>query len=263
MAAVVIDTVGNGPRRVYLLHGILGSGRNWRSFARRLVRQRPDLTVHLVDQRAHGQAPPSDAPHTLSACAADVAQLESQHGAADGVIGHSFGGKVALAWAEAGGGGSVWVLDSPPGVPDGEPTDATHDALGVLHALDSCPLPAPSRQAIREHLLGAGLSEAITMWLLTSTRRADDGWRWVYDLPAVHDMLDDYFRRDLWPVATGSHRVHLVRAEQSDRWSSRELERAEAADASGQIAWHVLPDAGHWLHVDNPDGLLALLEAHL
>lgn len=263
MSAALVETLGEGPKVVWFLHGILGSGRNWRSFARRLVQVRPDLTVHLVDQRNHGTAPPSAPPHTLEACADDLRALEAEHGVADVVVGHSFGGKVALAWAEGPGHGSVWVLDSPPGLPEGEPDDTTHDALGVLAAIRRCPMPAATRNDIRGFLRDQGLSESLVMWLLTSTERTDDGWRWVYDLPAVDAMLADYFRRDLWPVVLGGHPVHLVKAERSDRWTAHDLELAEEASADGRIAYDVLPDAGHWLHVDNPDGLLALMRDRL
>jgi pimeloyl-ACP methyl ester carboxylesterase len=263
MAASLVDTAGSGPKTVYVLHGILGSGRNWRSFARRLVAERDDLTVHLVDQRAHGSAPPSSGPHTLAACADDLAALEARHGSADVVVGHSFGGKVALAWAEGPGRGAVWVLDSPPGLPDGQPTAESHDALGVLAALRSCPTPVATRSELRQHLRDAGLPEGIVMWLLTSSRRDADGWRWVFDLPAVDELLADYFRRDLWPVALSGHPVTLVKAERSDRWTAHDLEQAEAADASGRIGWAVIEDAGHWLHVDNPDALLQLFVERL
>jgi len=261
--ARLVQSIGDGTDHVYVLHGILGSGRNWRSFARRLVADRPSLRVHLLDQRNHGSAPPSPAPHTLAACAADLQAVIDATGTPRAVVGHSFGGKVALAWARDGGTAPVWVLDAPPGRPPGEPTAASHDALGVLAALRAVPTPAPSRGAIREALTKRGLPRPIVAWLLTSTEEAHDGWRWVYDLDAVDQMLADYFRTDLWPVARGPAVVHLVRAANSDRWSDDDLDQAAAADASGQLSWHEVPDAGHWLHVDNPDALRTLLAEHI
>ena len=32
---------------------------------------------------------------------------------------------------------------------------------------------------------------------------------------------------------------------------------------TARVRFHVLPDAGHWLHVDNPDGLRALVAPEL
>ena len=259
MPAHLVESIGSGPGHVTFVHGILGSGRNWRSFARKLAADRPDLTLHLVDQRAHGKAPPSPPPHTLAACAADLEELIRPLGPVRAVVGHSFGGKVSLCWARDHGGAPVWVLDAPPGLPEGEPTVENHDVMGVLAGIAALPMPAASRQSVRAVLQARGLSEPLVAWLLTSLRREGDGWRWVYDLPAVHALLDDYFRTDLWPFARGPHPVHLVMAERSDRWSDDDLDQAEAADASGELGWHVVADAGHWLHVDNPDALRALL----
>ena len=84
-----------------LLHGIYGACRNWGSVARRLVRARPDWSVVLVDLRSHGRSPRLS-PHTLDACADDLLRLEARLVLpADAVLGHSFGGKVALVYARA------------------------------------------------------------------------------------------------------------------------------------------------------------------
>src|SRR4051812_33412858 len=104
---------GEAPSRLLLfLHGILGSGPNWRTFAKQIVAARPDWGAVLVDLRLHGESQDGFAPpHTLAAAAADleelIATLEQTDEAAPlvvrprvrGVLGHSFGGKVALELA--------------------------------------------------------------------------------------------------------------------------------------------------------------------
>lgn len=259
-AAVREEVAGSqADRTVYLLHGILGSGRNWRSFARRWVQRRPELRVLLVDQRHHGDAPPSTAPDTLDACAADLQALEAHHGAADVVVGHSFGGKVALAWS-AQRGAPVWVLDSPPGAPSTVPSPADNDVLHIVDTLTTAPVPAPDRATLRAHLANAGIPGPIVAWLLTSAHRTADGWRFVWNLDGVQRLMRSYFTTDLWEVAMANH-AQLVHAGRSDRWHVDELATGRAAAARGAIGWHELPTAGHWLHVDDPDGLIALLDA--
>ena len=57
----------------------------------------------------------------------------------------------------------------------------------------------------------------------------------------------------------------MVRAARSERWDDgvvRALESASAAPGA-RVRFHVLRDAGHWLHVDNPDGLRALIAPEL
>ena len=107
---------------VFICHGILGSGQNWRGFARKLQQIR-SLNIVLVDLRCHGRSPPQLPPHTVDACSRDLLKLSGVVGAPDIVIGHSFGGKVALASLRYLKPQQVWVLDSPPGPLSDKPED--------------------------------------------------------------------------------------------------------------------------------------------
>ena len=72
----IVEARGAGAsRRMFLLHGIYGAGRNWGSVARRLVRARPGWAVSLVDLRSQGRSPRLS-PHTMHACASDLLRLE-------------------------------------------------------------------------------------------------------------------------------------------------------------------------------------------
>ncbi len=144
--ATTIQAPGGAPDRVvYILHGILGSGRNWRSFARRLVRRRPDCRLILADLRGHGDSPSGAPPHTLQACVDDLENLAGICGAPEVVIGHSFGGKVALAWAQRDRVGirQAWALDAAPG-PLRSRADA-HEVSRVIAALRQVPIPLARR----------------------------------------------------------------------------------------------------------------------
>lgn len=59
--------------------------------------------------------------------------------------------------------------------------------------------------------------------------------------------------------------ISIVQAENSDRWDPHVIQRLEALakkerdGSEGIISHHVLPKAGHWVHVDNPKGLLEIV----
>ena len=116
-----------------MLHGIYGSGRNWGSIARRLVDARPEWGVLLVDLRLHGASREGfQGPHTLAAAAADVDALVAEldfHAVA--VLGHSFGGKVALVYTRHHGKElkQSWVIDSTLRVRDPDGSVAGYAAL--------------------------------------------------------------------------------------------------------------------------------------
>ncbi len=246
--------MGSGPRTAWFLHGILGSGRNWRSFAARWLTDGSDWTAVLPDLRHHGASHDETGPDTLAAVAGD---LHRELPRPDAVFGHSFGGKVALVWARDHGHGHerVVALDSPPGG-DRPGTDPASDPVRVLEVLRST--PAHDRAAARAHLAAAGFAPSIVDWLLTSLVRDGNVWRWTYNLDGIEALLNDYFATDLRPLidVPRDTPLHFVRAGLSDRWDP---ETVRALEASRHVRYDVVPNAGHWLHVERPDAVRELL----
>ena len=249
-----------------VLHGILGSGANFRGFARRLAVSAPAWGFVLVDLRMHGQSLGAPPPHTLASAADDLRRL-GEHLALPiaGVMGHSLGGKVALAYTAASPREleQTWVLDASPGVRRASAgmTEA------VVRMLREIPEPLPSRERFLELVTARGYPRAIADWLAMNVRRDDDGFRFRLDLDAIEALLEDYFALDLWPVlerAEGARDFHVVVAERSDAFNAEDRARlAELAARSPRVHAHLVPGAGHWVHVDAPDALFALVRAGL
>lgn len=254
-------------RAAFVLHGMLGSANNWRGFARALTAQAPRWKLILVDLRNHGESHPAPPPHTLSACAADLSRLAEHLGVwPEAVIGHSYGGKVALAYAEedARPPAQLWVLDSPPCAWPADHSDNS-EVGRVIAALRQIPLPLARRDALPPLLAAMGFSDAIGQWMTTNLRAGEGGLVWRFELDAIEPMLEDYFVRDFHPFLKNPYRetqVKLVRGERSDRWSEAELAWLQAHADSPGLQVYTLPQAGHWLHTDNPAGLLAMMLEH-
>ncbi|HAN32381.1 MAG TPA: hypothetical protein DCQ06_12370, partial [Myxococcales bacterium] len=148
MSAVQTDQLGSehfgrddgGPTLV-IAHGILGSRRNWRTFARKLSAQRPDCSIWTVDLRAHGDSRALRGDDTLAACADDIV---AQFSAAKEVVlvGHSFGGKVMCAaaakWPRPLR--QLWVLDSALGDREASFGGGAAEVEGVLRAALAVPI---------------------------------------------------------------------------------------------------------------------------
>ena len=172
-----------------------------------------------------------------------------------------------------------WTLDT---VPAGVASASDpHGVRRVLDAVASLPREFASRDALRLALASSNEKKAsfprdLVDWLGTNLAPVDarlgasSPLRWVFDIQGVAALYDAYEREDEEALAAcvdppPSHETRVVRAARSERWDDgvvRALESASAAPGA-RVRFHVLRDAGHWLHVDNPDGLRALIAPEL
>ena len=243
-----------------LLHGIYGAGRNWRTVARHLVHARPGWRVTLVDLRSHGRSPRL-APHTVAACAADLAGLEARlDRAADAVLGHSFGGKVALLHARGAGAGRrrYWIVDSAPGA--GRPAGGAWRMLGVLRRR---PGPFASRAEAMAAVEAEGYSPVVARWMATNVARdGREEWVWRIDPDEMEAYLRDYFDVDAWDVVEeppGGVTIHFVKASASSVLDAEAVARIRGAGRrTGRVFLHEV-EGGHWINTENPDALVELL----
>lgn len=277
-----------------VIHGLFGTGRNWRTPIKSLgeracqiaPRGSPGWRFLLVDLRNHGRsAEISDfrGPHSIAAAGDDVIKLVEREGGVEAVIGHSMGGKVALECARRLGtrgsmeGGQklkqVWVLDSTPGsVPP-----SGGDVEKVLSTLRSLPHPIPSRKWLVAHLQEFGYSRGLSEWMASNLKRVDpsssnEEMTWLFNVDGATEMYESYKNFDYFSFLEDPPKgmsIDFVRAERSDRWHPETLLPLERlaeksrnygeGEKSGKVGLHLLPNAGHWLHMDNPKGLVELL----
>lgn len=251
-------------RWALVLHGVFGSGANWRLFMKRLAERVPAWGFLLADLRGHGSSGPASSPHDLPAAADDLVALrEREQVEVDAVIGHSLGGKVALAYAARATPRQVWVIDSRLG------TGQRDDDLTarVLTLLGELPARFDSRDAFTAQLVERGLSRPIAQWLAMSLRRNGEGLRLGLDLGVIEGLLESYFATDGWlelERAVPGRTTHYVLAGRSPVMAEADRARLrELATLRSDVVVHELPDSGHWVHVDAPEALTDLLATAL
>jgi pimeloyl-ACP methyl ester carboxylesterase len=248
---------------LYVLHGIFGSGRNWGTVARRVVRQRPEWGAVLVDLRQHGASLGFSPPHTIAAAADDLAALvAAREGEASAVLGHSFGGKVALAYAalEPSGLRQIWVIDSSP---EAKPPGGS--AWRMLEVVRGLPDAFATRDELIDDLEAAGFPRGTGQWMATSLERSDGALHWRFDIDSIEALMLDFFRRDFWPVIEGPPagvEIRVVKATESSVLGESSVVRIQKAGRHGTVSVQEI-DGGHWLNADNPDAIVDLLVAQL
>ncbi|XP_020575813.1 protein ABHD11 isoform X2 [Phalaenopsis equestris] len=278
--SVVDKSVPDPPTAVFI-HGILGCRKNWGSFARRLSQEFPMWQFLLVDLRCHADSASikKRGPHSVASAALDVLQLVRQLRIIPRVlVGHSFGGKVALSMVDQAAKPlarplRVWILDATPGKvrPGGDGNDHPGELIAFLQRL---PKKISSKQEVVSAIVQQGFSRDVAQWVATNLRPIGNsnsrplGFSWNFDLNGIADMYTSYETTNIWGIVENVPRgVHMnfLKAERSlHRWALEDLQRIHAAeelasDEGAGVQMHVLEDAGHWVHADNPDGLFKIL----
>jgi esterase len=253
---------GATPRETALfLHGILGSGSNLRSLAQALVQASSTTQATLVDLRLHGRSKHFAAPHDVHACATDLTALAAQLALpVKTVVGHSFGGKVALAYHESVPAlDRLVLLDSYPGVRADRV--GSEDTMAVVAMLARLPRQYARREQFIEQVHAEGHSRMVADWLAMNLSRSGSGFELDIDLPGIEALLDSYFSLDLWPVLErSSARIDVVIGGRSRVWNADDRTRIrELAAHKPNLHVHVLPEAGHWVHVDGAETLRNVL----
>lgn len=237
-----------------MLHGLFGSSDNWHPIALRLAET---FRVLALDHRNHGQSPHS-AEMDYPVMAADVARfLDAQQLAEAMVIGHSMGGKTAmqLALHFPARVRKLVVADMAP-----RAYAAAHDKIfGALLALELARYQ--QRAQIEEALAPAIPNPVLRRFLLKNLGRRESGqFFWKINLP---DLAQNYWRlRE--PVAGDApfaKPVLFIRGGKSKYVLPEDEPLIREWFPAAQI--RTIPAAGHWLHADQPDEFLRLVQEFL
>jgi esterase len=188
------DLGGAGKPPVVLLHGLLGSSRNWQTAGRELAVSR---RVYALDLRNHGLSPHApDMAYPLME--ADVlAWLDTQRLGTVELVGHSMGGKVAmlLACRHPGRVSRLVVVDIAP------KDYSWPERRQEFAAMNDLVLPGLRSRAEAESRLEARVPGwAERKFLTTNLERVEGGgWTWQINLPAITAALPELERNPLGP----------------------------------------------------------------
>ena len=174
------DLGGVGRPPLVILHGMLGSSRNWISAGTELATH---YHVFALDLRNLGRSPHADE-MSWSAMVGDVlGWLDAQGLARVTLLGHSLGGKVAmlLACREPARVERLVVVDI---APKGYPEKAERAEFAAMHALRLDTLQ--SRREAEEAFAPLMPDRLMRQFLATNLEQSPEGtWRWSINLPAL------------------------------------------------------------------------------
>jgi pimeloyl-ACP methyl ester carboxylesterase len=248
------DLGGEGRPPLILLHGLLGSSRNWQTAGK-------DLAVHwhvlALDLRNHGSSPHAPAMSYAEMMADVLEWMDANALEKADLLGHSMGGKVAmlLACRHAKRVGRLVVVDIAPKDYSWAGHRASFAAMNGLNLLD-----LRSRAEAEMRFEGRVPNWATRKFLTTNLERTEAGeWRWLINLPALTAALEELERNPLAPDDRFAGDVQVIGGGKSDYIEPADHDVIRRHFPAARIA--VIEDAGHNPHMERREEFVAAVRA--
>jgi len=243
--------MGEGPA-VILLHGLFGGARNWGGIQKRLAQRHRVIAPDLRNHGGSGHAAAMD----YAAMSGDVAELIARRGCGPAaVVGHSMGGKVAMALALRHG-----EMVSRLVIADIAPVRYPPALRGYVAAMRALALTEGLSRREADAALEPAVPEAgIRAFLMQSLDFTGDAPVWelgLSEIAAAMSAIEDF------PITGRYESPTLVLSGERSSYIRPE-HHALFRPLFPAARFAVVERAGHWLHADNPNAFLALVEPFL
>jgi len=233
---------------VAILHGLFGTGRNWRSIAQQLAARH---RVLAFDLRNHGASPWADGMsygEMVEDLGASLRARGIDHAA---LLGHSMGGKVAMlaALLHPAEVGRLVVVDIAPA-----PNPPT--LLAYVRAMRAVDLDDITRRSEVDARLSGAIPDGAERAFLLQNLIIDDGKaRWRLNLEAIEREFPEILNFPDLPAGTAYQGPTLfVAGARSDYIRTEHEPTIRRLFPQARITR--IEGAGHWVHAEQPQAFL-------
>jgi esterase len=252
---------GPSGRPLVILPGLFGVAENWQRLAKRFSEL---TTVYVLNLPFHGKSKTvsiDDAPKDLSRpiknifysgmATAVAAWLQSNNLSDVVLVGHSMGGKVAMQCAHV-----YPELVQHLVVIDIAPVRYAPSHLRVFEGLRSADLSCETRTVLDTHLQGY-ISDPMQrgFFLKQAIPQPGGGFAWAFDVEALYGHYTALL--DAPDVAPTDLPATLIAGEQSEYMTMASVAAFQTVFTQSVVHW--LP-TGHWVQVQDPDGVFAIVQ---
>lgn len=253
------ETIGAGPDLVFL-HGLFGSGENWRGQAKRLA---SDYTIHSMDLRNHGASP-----HTPTmnypAMAADVIHTGEALGLHNfHLLGHSMGGKTAMQLALTYPSRINQLI-----IVDIGPKQYPHHHVNILDGLQELQttlLKSELKSRLDADTLLANKVDnaAVRSFLLKNLQRTESG---QYELCINLDVIVDCYNDIAAAIAPATFTPRreptlFIKGAESDYLQAEDQQSVLVLFPGAKLK--TISGAGHWPQSEKPDVVYKIIQDFL
>ena len=230
--------------KLIILHGLLGSGDNWQTLAKRYSK---NFQVHLVDARNHGRSPATQV-HSYSSMSDDLLEYMNAHEIQKAVlIGHSMGGKTVMTFAEEHPERVTKMI-----IADIAPRAYSSYHNPIFEALKKTnPKKSESRDQVFEVLKSClGDDKVLLPFLMKSLRREKSGgFSWRFNVETLSNTIDSITKEIDLTINTLP--ALFIYGRKSDYVKEEDL--SELEEVYLQLESACLENSGHWLHAQEPE----------
>jgi len=257
---------------IVIVHGLYGSSDNWLTVGKKLS---TSYKVYMIDQRNHGRSPNSEE-HSYEAMKNDLAEFFDQQKIEKAILmGHSMGGKTAMCFAadyperiE-----KLIVVDIAPKdyflLNDESQYYLHNNILRAMLELDFGKID--SRKQVEDFLNERIDSTQIVQFLLKNVHRNKENqlYEWRLNVTVLYDNLDEIIKGvnahwfdDRLPIT--NYPVLFIKGANSNYILPEDYASIRRIYPEAEIVQ--IPDAGHWLHAEQPqlfmEAVLNFLNKH-
>lgn len=228
-----------------VLHGLFGSGKNWRGFARSF---KNNLRIWTLDARNHGESAHADSMSYQEMVEDVVLFLDKNELENVILLGYSMGGKTAmqLAFRFPNRVAALIVVDIAPVWYDHQ-----HKQLNLIEAMQELRLPEErSRSEIEKKLARKIPEQRLVSFLMTNLSHHNGHFRWRIGLEQIAAGMPELLNYpELKSVFNGP--VQFIGGENSAYLKFEYHLLIRKFFPESRIT--MLKNCGHWLHVEQPN----------
>ena len=235
-----------------IVHGLFGSGRNWRAIARHLSKDQPVVTVDL---RNHGHSFWDD-DNSYLALASDLKNVISELGGRVNILGHSMGGKAAM----------VLALQNPQMVnrliiADIAPIKYHHTQRENIAIMQSVPLENFDRRSAVQSALEDKTGDAALSAFLAQSVEVDGGnLRWMLNLDSLNQNMGPIIG---FPEMDGAYDREALFIRGANSTYVNETGKTAITCLFPCAKILTIDGAGHWLHAEKTKEFTIILGEYL
>lgn len=238
-----------------ILHGLFGMADNWVSIGRQVSK---DRRVIIPDLRNHGRSPHSQE-FSVDIMVEDLVELlDDLESTVTIIMGHSMGGKVAMRFALLHQNRVEKLIVADMSM---RPSKLKDEHWMIFKTMKDSPIENLKSYTEIEDLISKYIAgQRLVLFIMKNIKKTKTGYGWKLNFKALMSS----FEKEMEPLAKDEvfdNPALFIRGGKSDYILDEDFDKINRHFPVNII--ETIDGAGHWLHADNPEEFIHLVESFI